>query len=55
MRRQPYLGYLEALFTAELEDGERRAIPYIKDPGRLDFCQAPTVSPARLSELAEGM
>ena len=24
--RQPYLGYLEALFAAELEDRERRAI-----------------------------
>jgi DNA replication protein DnaC len=61
--RQPYLGYLEALFAAELEDRERRAIdrrikeahlPRVKTLDDFDFRQAPTVSPARLSELAEG-
>jgi DNA replication protein DnaC len=61
--RQPYLGYLEALFAAELEDRERRAIerrikeahlPRVKTPDEFDFRQAPTVSPTRLSELAEG-
>jgi DNA replication protein DnaC len=61
--RQPYLGYLEALLAAELEDRERRAIerrikeahlPRVKTLDEFDFRQAPTVSPARLSELAEG-
>src|SRR5206468_2489939 len=61
--RQPYLGYLEALFAAELEDRERRAIerrlkeahlPRVKTLDEFDFRQAPTVSPTRLSELADG-
>jgi DNA replication protein DnaC len=61
--RQPYLGYLEALLAAELEDRERRAIerrikeahlPRVKTLDEFDFRQAPTVSPTRLSELAEG-
>src|SRR5437763_17122466 len=61
--RQPYLGYLEALFAAELEDRERRAIerrikeahlPRVKTLDEFDFRQAPSVSPMRLSELAEG-
>src|SRR5437016_3289670 len=61
--RQPYLGYLEALLAAELEDRERRAIerrikeahlPRVKTLDEFDFRQAPTVSPARLSELADG-
>src|SRR6266536_1462715 len=61
--RQPYLGYLEALFAAELEDRERRAIerrikeahlPRVKTLDEFDFRQAPSVSPTRLSELAEG-
>jgi DNA replication protein DnaC len=61
--REPYLGYLEALFAAELEDRERRAIerrikeahlPRVKTLDEFDFRQAPSVSPTRLSELAEG-
>ena len=50
--RQPYLGYLEALFAAELEDRERRAIerrikeahlPRVKTLDEFDFRQAPSV------------
>src|SRR6266536_1651678 len=61
--RQPYLGYLEALFAAELEDRERRAIerrikeahlPRVKTLDEFDFRQAPAISPTRLAELAEG-
>jgi DNA replication protein DnaC len=61
--RQPYLGYLEALLAAELEDRERRAIerrlkeahlPRVKTLDDFDFAQAPLVSPSRLAELAEG-
>ncbi len=60
---QPYLGYLEALLAAELEDRERRAVdrrikeahlPRVKTLDEFDFRQAPTVSPTQLSELAEG-
>src|SRR2546428_14153084 len=61
--RQPYLGYLEALLAAELEERERRAIerrikdahlPHVKTLDEFDFRQAPLVSPTRMSELAEG-
>ena len=61
--RQPYLGYLEALLAAELEDRDRRSIerrikearlPRVKTLDEFDFRQAPTVSPTQLSELAEG-
>jgi DNA replication protein DnaC len=61
--RQPYLGYLEALLAAELEDRERRAVerrlkearlPRVKTLDDFDFSQAPSVSPTRLAELAEG-
>jgi DNA replication protein DnaC len=61
--RQPYLGYLEALLAAELEERERRAIdrrikeahlPRVKTLDEFDFPQAPMVSPTRMSELAEG-
>ncbi len=61
--RQPYLGYLEALLAAELEERERRAIerrikdahlPQVKTLDEFDFRQAPLVSPTRMSELAEG-
>src|SRR5256712_7437224 len=60
--RQPYLGYLEALLAAELEERERRAIdrrikdahlPRVKILDELDFRQAPMVSPTRMSEPAE--
>src|SRR5205814_10567028 len=59
--RQPYLGYLEALLEAELEDRERRAIerrikeahlPRVKTLDEFDFRNAPSVSPTRISELA---
>jgi hypothetical protein len=61
--RQPYLGYLEALLAAELEERERRAIdrrikdahlPRVKTLDEFDFRQAQMVSPTRMSELAEG-
>jgi DNA replication protein DnaC len=61
--RQPYLGYLEALLAAELEDRERRAIerrlkdahlPRVKTLDEFDFSQTPAVSPARLAALADG-
>ena len=61
--RQPYLGYLETLLAAELEERERRAIerrikdahlPRVKTLDEFDFRQAPLVSPTRMSELAEG-
>jgi DNA replication protein DnaC len=61
--RQPYLGYLEALLAAELEDRERRAVerrlkearlPRVKTLDEFDFGQAPAVSATRLATLAEG-
>ncbi len=61
--RQPYLGYLEALLAAELEERERRAVerrlkeahlPRVKTLEEFDFSQAPAVSPTRLAELATG-
>ncbi len=61
--RQPYLGYLEALLAAELEDRERRAIerrlkeahlPRVKTLDDFDFSQSPLVSPTLLATLAEG-
>jgi DNA replication protein DnaC len=61
--RQTYLGYLDALLAAELEERERNTIerrikeahlPRVKTLEEFDFSQAPTVSAARLQELAEG-
>src|SRR5260370_26571531 len=61
--RQPYLGYLEALLAAELEERERRAIdrrikdahlPRVKTLDEVGFRPAPMVSPAPLSQLAQG-
>ena len=61
--RQPYLGYLETLLAAELEEREQRAIarrlreahlPQVKTLDGFDFRQAPQVSPAVLARLAEG-
>jgi len=61
--RQPYLGYLEVLLAAELEERERNAIarrlkeahlPRVKTLDEFDFAQAPAVSPTRLADLAEG-
>ena len=61
--RQPYLDYLTALLSAELEDREQRAIarrlkdahlPRLKTLEEFDFTQAPHLSAARLQSLAEG-
>jgi DNA replication protein DnaC len=61
--RQPYLGYLEALLAAELEEREQRAIsrrvreahfPRLKTLDDFDFQQAPQVSATQLAELADG-
>jgi len=61
--RHPYLGYLEALLAAELEDRDQRAIarrikeahlPRFKTLEEFDFAQAPHVSAARLQALAAG-
>lgn len=61
--RQPYLGYLEALLTAELEERERNTVarrlkdahlPRVKTLDEFDFRQAPQISPSRLQELAQG-
>lgn len=61
--RQPYLGYLEALLTAELEERERNTVarrlkdahlPRLKTLDEFDFRQAPLISPSRLQELAQG-
>jgi DNA replication protein DnaC len=61
--RQSYLGYLEALLAAELEEREQRAIsrriqeahfPRLKTLDDFDFQQAPQVSAAQLGELAGG-
>src|SRR5438105_13657867 len=55
---QPYLGYLEALFAAELEERERRAIerrikearlPRVNTLAEVDCRQAPSVTPTRFS------
>ncbi len=60
---QSYLRYLEALLGSELEERERSAVarrlkeahlPRVKTLEQFDFRQAPSVSPARLAELAEG-
>jgi DNA replication protein DnaC len=60
---QPYLGYLEALLMAEVEERERNTIerrlkeahlPRFKTLEEFDFAQAPSVSPARIWELAQG-
>ena len=61
--RQPYLGYLEALLAAELEERERKAVerrlkdarlPRVKTLDEFDFTQAPAVSAVQLQTLAEG-
>src|SRR5207249_5076176 len=59
----PYLGYLEALLAAELEEREQRAIarrlrdarlPHVKTLDGFDFQQAPHVSAPALARLADG-
>lgn len=61
--RQPYLGYLDALLAAELEEREQHTIarrihdahlPRVKTLAEFDFGQAPAVSAMRLAELATG-
>lgn len=61
--RQTYLGYLEALLSAELEERERHAIdrrlrearlPRVKTLEDFRFAEAPLISPTRLAELAQG-
>ena len=60
---QTYVGYLEALLTAELEERERHTIerrikearlPRVKTLEEFDFGQAPQIAAAQIRELAEG-
>jgi DNA replication protein DnaC len=60
---QTYLGYLDALLGAEVEERERNTIerrikeahlPRVKTLEEFDFSSAPSVSPTRIRELAEG-
>lgn len=61
--QQPYLGFLEALLAAELEELERHAIdrrrrdarlPRLKTLDEFDFAAAPTIAATQLAELALG-
>ena len=58
-----YLGYLDVLLQAELEERERNTIarrlkdahlPRVKTLEEFDFSQAPAISPAQIQALAEG-
>ena len=58
-----YLGYLDALLQAELEERERNTVtrrireahlPRVKTLDEFDFAQAPHVSPTLLQTLAQG-
>jgi DNA replication protein DnaC len=58
-----YLGYLDALLQAELEERERNTVarrlkdahlPRVKTLDEFDFSQAPAISPTRIQALAEG-
>src|SRR5918999_1984699 len=58
-----YLGYLDVLLQAELEERERNTIarrlkdahlPRVKTLDEFDFGQAPAISPAQIQALAEG-
>jgi DNA replication protein DnaC len=58
-----YLGYLDALLQAELEERERNTVarrlkdahlPRVKTLDEFDFSQAPALSPAQIQALAEG-
>lgn len=60
---QGYLGYLDALLLAELEEREQNTItrrikeahlPKVKTLDEFDFAQAPQVSAARIIALSEG-
>jgi DNA replication protein DnaC len=61
--RQPYLCYLEALLSAELDERERNVVqrrireahlPRLKTLEDFDFAQCPKVSAVQVHELAEG-
>jgi DNA replication protein DnaC len=61
--RHSYLGYLEAILTAEVEERERHAVrrrlqeahlPRVKTLEEFDFSKAPSVSAAGIAALAEG-
>jgi len=61
--RRGYLGYLEGLLGAEVEERERHAVarrvrdahlPRVKTLEEFDFAQAPQVSAAQIGALAEG-
>jgi len=61
--RQGYLGYLEALLAAEVEEREQKTIerriteahlPKVKTLDEFDFSQTPHISAAQIRELAEG-
>jgi DNA replication protein DnaC len=58
-----YLGYLDALLQAEVEERERNTVarrlkdahlPRVKTLDEFDFSQAPAISPAQVRALAEG-
>jgi DNA replication protein DnaC len=58
-----YLGYLDVLLQAELEERERNTVarrlkdahlPRVKTLEEFDFSQAPALSPAQIQALAEG-
>jgi DNA replication protein DnaC len=60
---QSYLGYLDALLLAELEEREQHTVqrrirdahlPRVKTLEEFDFTQAPAISATQLWELAEG-
>ena len=60
---QGYLGYLEALLGAEVEEREHNGIaqrikdahlPKVKTLEEFDFSQAPAISATKIAELAEG-
>ena len=61
--RQGYLGYLEALLQAELEEREQKTVvrrikeahlPKVKTLEEFDFGKAPGLSARKIQELAEG-
>lgn len=61
--QQPHVGYLEALLHGEVEERERNTVerrlkeahlPRVKTLDGFDFTQTPTVSAARIRDLAEG-
>jgi DNA replication protein DnaC len=62
-QKQTYIGYLDALLEAEVEERERNTVdrrireahlPRLKTLEEFDFSQTPGVSAARLQELAQG-